>query len=58
MNKKETFSTLYANMQNVLEHPEQYTEVVTGFLSGGLGACVYRQGIKAAEIVGCWQFKE
>ena len=58
MNKKETFSTLYANMQDVLEHPEQYTEVVTGFLSGGLGACVYRQGIKAAEIVGCWHFEE
>ena len=58
MNKKETFSKLYANRQNVLEHPEEYTEVVTEFLSGGLGACVYRQEIKAAEIVGCWQFKE
>lgn len=58
MNKKETFSKLYANRQNVLEHPEQYTEVVTEFLSGGLGACVYDQGIKAAELVGCWQFKE
>lgn len=58
MDKKETFSTLYANRQTILEHPEQYTEVVTGFLSGGLGACVYRQGIKAACLVGCWQFEE
>ena len=58
MKKKETFSTLYANRQNVLVHPEQYTEVVTEFLSGGLGACVYDQGIKASELVGCWQFKE
>lgn len=58
MDKKETFSKLYANRQTVLEHPEQYTEVVTRFVAGGLGACVYDQGIKAACLVGCWQFKE
>lgn len=44
MDRKETFSTLYANRQTILEHPEQYTEVVTRFVAGGLGLVFTTKG--------------
>lgn len=58
MDKDNCFAALYANMQAILEHPESDTECVTEFSAGGYGAKVYGQNITAAELVGCWQFKE
>ena len=39
MNETMTFSSLYENIQIVLEKPAIYAEKITRFLAGGLGAC-------------------
>ena len=56
--QKFTIADAYTNMTDILEHPEQYTEPITHFSAGGLGACVYRHEVSAAELVRCWQHKK
>lgn len=55
---KFTVAEAYANMSDILEHPEQYSETITNFLAGGLGCCVYSRSVSVAELVRCWQHKE
>ena len=60
MEKREvvSFDMAYENMQEILDHPEQYTEKITHFSAGGLGACVYSHDVSVAELVCCWQREE
>ena len=55
---KNTLSEIYNNMETILEHPEQYTNVVTRFSAGGHGGRAYGTEVTAAELVRCWQHKE
>lgn len=58
MNKINSFSELHENMQTVLENLANYTEKITRFFAGGLGACAYSDDITTDELVRCWQREE
>lgn len=58
MNEIVTFSSLYENIQIVLENPTNYAEKITRFLAGGLGACCYSDDISVGELAKCWQHEE
>ena len=58
MNKTITFSTLYDNYQIILKNPSLYTEIITNFFAGGLGACASSDDISVGELAKCWQHEE
>lgn len=58
MNEIVTFSSLYENIQIVLEKPINYAGKITHFSAGGLGACVYSDDISVGELAKCWQHEE
>ncbi|MBR4392125.1 MAG: hypothetical protein IKT08_08500 [Bacteroidales bacterium] len=58
MNEINTFSALHENMQAILGKPANYTEKITRFLAGGLGACGYLDDITVGELAKCWQHEE
>ena len=58
MDTSNVFSGIYNNMPDILAHPERYTDKVTHFSAGGLGACAYQEYITAAELARCWQHEE
>lgn len=58
MNEIVTFSSLYENIQIVLEKPTIYAEKITHFSAGGLGACAYSDDISIGELANCWQHEE
>lgn len=58
MKEKTSYASVYEDMQDILEKPELYDEVITEFSAGGLGGCAMQHKITIAELVRCWSHPE
>ena len=58
MSEKSPFSVLHEDMKTVLEKPMLFTDKITRFSAGGLGACAYSDDITVGELARCWQHEE
>ena len=53
-----TIGDVYRNREMILANPEQFDQVITRFVAGGLGACVYKREVSISQLVQCWKQAE
>jgi hypothetical protein len=53
-----TIGDVYRNREMVLAHPEQFSQIITQFSAGGLGACAYKRDVSISQLAQCWQRSE
>ena len=56
--KKKTIEELYQRRLEILRNPTTFTQKITHFSAGGLGACAYGKYVSVAELAYCWEFDE
>ena len=56
--KKKVIEDSYQRRSDILSYPTVFTQKVTHFSAGGLGACAYSKDVNVAELVRCWEFDE
>ena len=56
--KKKTIEEIYQRRLEILSNPTAYTQKITEFSAGGLGACAYGKYVSVAELAYCWEFDE
>lgn len=56
--KEVTIENIFNHRLEILANPADFSQKITHFSAGGLGACVYNTDVTVAELVRCWEFDE
>ncbi len=56
--KEMTIENVFIHRLEILANPADFSQKITHFSAGGLGACAYNKDVTVAELVRCWEFEE
>ena len=56
--KEMTIENVFNHRLEILANPADFSQKITHFSAGGLGACAYNKYVTVAELVRCWEFDE
>lgn len=56
--KEVTIENVFNHRLEILANPADFSQKITHFSAGGLGACAYNKDVTVAELVRCWEFDE
>lgn len=56
--KEVTIKNAFNHRLEILADPADFSQKITHFSAGGLGACVYNKDVTVAELVRCWEYDE
>ena len=56
--KEMTIENVFIHRLEILANPADFSQKITHFSAGGLGACAYNKDVTVAELVRCWEFDE
>ena len=56
--KEMTIENVFIHRLEILANPADFSQKITHFSAGGLGACAYNKDVTVAEMVRCWEFEE
>ena len=53
-----TIENVFNHRLEILANPVDFSQKITHFSAGGLGACAYNKYVTIAELVRCWEYDE
>ena len=56
--KEVTIENVFIHRLEILANPADFSQQITHFSAGGLGACAYNKYVTVAELVRCWEYDE